>query len=57
MELDLRKMYSLLAEKKNTIHKNPHRPFPLEEKYILTMHGETRDLLAYYSQFIIVISL
>ena len=30
------------------IYKNTHRLFPSEEKYILTMLGEARDLLAYY---------
>lgn len=37
------------------IYKNTHRLFPSEEKYILTMPGEARDLLAYYIPFVRVL--
>ena len=54
MELDLGNIYILLAKKKS-IYKNSQRLYPLEENYILTMPGESRHLLAFYIQFIVVL--
>ena len=42
--------------KKISIYKNSQRLYPLEENYILTMPGESRHLLAFYIQFIVVLN-
>ena len=55
MELDLGNIYILLAKKYISIYKNSQRLYPLEENYILTMPGESRHLLAFYIQFIVVL--